>query len=324
MRALALAVALLATAAAAQPPEGQETPFRPFDAAAFSAHLRRLGASDEQVAAFLGEAAVGAAADTALRAVNREYDRAVALAEAGEPRAALELAKLLDGTGDPYLRAHCRYHLGRVFLDADDPERAVEVFAAYLREDRNRSPLDAEVTFFYAHALAEVPAPALASQALRSFLAFFPDAAERYLAAAQQQLAELEAQDGALHDIADVMKGVERRIRRTDTGKDTQERQQQVVAQLQEILEQWEERERQSGGAPGGLGRPTAPATNSAAPPGATRIGNLNKVPGVADRWGQLRDRDREAIETDLQTKLPGHYQKMLEEYYRRLNAGSR
>jgi len=223
------------------------------------------------------------------------------------------------------VRAHARYHLGRVFLDGDDPERGVAVFARFLAEDRNRTPLDGEVMYFYGHALAEIPAPARAVTAFRAFLRLFPSAPERYIASATQQLAELESRtDKPLHDVADIMKGVERRIRRAETGQETQDRQKQVMQQLAEIIEQIEEQEQQTSGGPGGQNRPQAPASNSAAPPGPTRIGDLSTKSGVADRWGDMRDRERAAIESDLQTKLPGHYRKMLEEYYKKLGAGGK
>lgn len=317
---LLLAIGGLAPLLAAQ----DDSPFRPFDAAAFEAHARGLGASPEQIAAFSAELADGSAAvgaDALLRALVADYAAAVELAEAGEPRAALALAEVLSETQDPYLRPHCRYHLGRVFLDGDDPERAAEVFAAYLRDDRNRTPLDGEVLYFYGHSLADVPDAARAAGVLQEFLRLFPDAPERYLASASQQLAEIaDQQDSELHLIADTMKGVERRIRKTDTGEETQQRQKDVMEKLAKIIEKMQEQE--SAGSPGGLSRPSTPAANSAAPEGQTRVGKLGRMSGVVDRWGAMQDRDREAIETDLQTKLPGHYRRMLEEYYKRLGTG--
>jgi len=311
----------------AAPVAAQDNPFQPFDREAFVSHASAMGATGEMLANFADDAdngPIGVATDGLLRALSPEYDRAVALAERGEPAAALALTKLLAGTEDAYLRAHLRYHLGRVFLDGDDPEEAAVVFGEYLRDDRNTTALDGEALYFYGHALAEIPDQAQALAAFRSFLEYFPAAAERYRASATQQMAELREQVGPLHEVADIMKFVERRIRKTDTGKETQKRQDDVIVQLQEILELIEEQERQSSGAPGGLSRPQAPAANSAAPPGATRIGNLNKVPGVADRWGLMKDRDREAIESDLQVKLPGRYRRMLEDYYRKLGVGGR
>lgn len=322
-RASALVAAVaLGFGVAAQP----DNPFKPFDQAAFEAHAKTAGATDEQLAKFraaVEEESAGAATDALLRMLSADYDEAVGLAEDGEPRAALSLAELLAKTKDPYLRAHTRYHLGRVFLDGDDPERAVEIHAAFLREDRNLTPLDDEVMYFYAHALAEIPMPVEALGAFRGFLQLFPAAPERYIASATQQKAELESQvDSPLHEIADVMKGVERRIKKTKTGDETQERQKAVMKKLAKIIEEMEQREK-SGGSPGGLGVPSAPAGNSAAPPGQTRIGNLNKASNVVDRWGDLQARDRDAIESELQTKLPGHYREMLEEYYKKLGTGN-
>jgi len=320
--AAAVAAVALGFGLAAQP----ENPFKPFNQTAFEAHAKTAGATDEQIEKFrtdVEEESAAAAADALLRALSSDYDKAVALAEDGEPRAALALAELLAKTEDPYLRAHTRYHLGRVFLDGDDPERAVEIHATYLREDRNITPLDAEVMYFYSHGLAEIPMPVQALGAFRGFLQLFPDAPERYIAAAAQQRAELESQvDSPLHEIADVMKGVERRIRKTKTGDETQERQKAVMKKLAKIIEEMEEREKQ-GGSPGGLGVPSAPAGNSAAPPGQTRIGNLNRASNVVDRWGDLQARDRDAIESELQTKLPGRYREMLEEYYKKLGTGN-
>ncbi len=313
---------LLGAAALTAQPERRANPFTPFDLSAFEQEMQALGVDAERLAQLrqdVEEGSLARAVDDLLRERNESYDRAVGLAEDGDPRAALELTKVLASTQDARLRGHCRYHLGRVFLDADDPEAAAGVLAEFLRDDRNRTPLDGEVMFFYARAQADLPAPEMAQQVLRSFLDHFPNAPERYVSAALQQIAELEAQVGPLHEVADVMKVCERRIRKTDTGKDTQERQEQVISQLETILEEMIQRESQSGG-PGGAGN--TPASFSAAPPGESRIGNLGSKAGIADRWGSMQDRERDAVVSELRDSLPGHYKQMLEEYYRRLNAG--
>ena len=320
---MTVAARWLVVAVSACPLFGQEQ--RDFDLAAFEQHARGLGATEEQLAALRAEidqGFAGVGVDVTLRALVKDYDAAATLAEAGNPRAALQLASLL-GTGDPYVRGYGRYHLGRVFLDGDDPESAAEVFAEFLREDRNVTPLDGEVHYFYGHSLAEIPDAARAVPALRDFLERFPSAPDRYRASAAQQIAELEDQgESALHEIADTMKGVERRIRKTDTGEETQTRQKDVMEKLAKIIEEMEEQEQAAEGSPGGQSRPSNPAANSEAPEGASRVGQLGRVSGVVDRWGAMQDRDREAIETDLQTKLPGHYRRMLEEYYKRLGTG--
>lgn len=293
-----------------------QDPFQPFDRDAFKRHLQQAGASEAALAA--------KSPDEALGLLFPDYAAAAKQADAQDPAAALSLMKILTATQDPYLRAHVRYRLGRVFLDGDDPEQAIKILGEYLAQDRNKTDLDGEALFFYAQALADLPVPLQAAAAFAAFLKHWKDKApERFVASAQQQLAELESQlESPLHEIADTMKTCERRIKKTDTGKQTQERQEDVLTRLQKLIEEAEEREK-AGGGPGGLGNPTSPATKSALPDaGATQIGNLNRPPAVVDRWGSMKQRDREAIETDLQQSIPGHYRKMLDEYYKKLGSG--
>ncbi|MCA8943933.1 MAG: hypothetical protein KDB80_15320 [Planctomycetes bacterium] len=319
-------VALLALGAFAEAQE-RESPFRPFDKAKFVAHLRSLGAGDADLAAYEAqcrEESVAHASEAALRRFHANYAAAAALADDGDPKCALELAALIAGGDDPYVRAHARYHLGRHFLDGDDPDKAATVLAQFLRDDRNLTPLDAEVAFFYGSALAEVPLPREAAATFAEFLQVFPDAPERYRAVAAQRKAELEAQsESALHEIADNMKGIGRELRRQNSGDDTQQRQKDVVTKLEKIIEQLEEQEKQSSGAPSGNRQSQSPAANSALPGGESRIGNLHDAPRVAERWGDYKDRERKAIEAEVQTRLSGPWKKMVEEYYKKLNEGS-
>ncbi|MBK8980533.1 MAG: hypothetical protein IPM29_31915 [Planctomycetes bacterium] len=322
--AAAALVALLAGHGSAQDDTSRESPFRPFDRDAFVAHVKTLGASDEALQRFVAladDGQAGRAADELLRELVPALDEAATLAEDGDPRAPIALMALVTDDADPLVRAHARYHAGRAFLDADDPERAVEVLADYLRQDRNHTALDAEATFFYATALADIPRPEFAARAFADFLTLFPDASERFRAVAQQRRAELEAQfDNPLHQIADQMKGVERDLRKTRTGDPVQTEQLEIVSKLQKIIEELEEQERRSGGAPSGNNPSSSPAASSSAPEGASRVGTLDRVPGVADRWGEMTDREREAIETEVTTRLDGRARQLVESYFESLN----
>ncbi len=330
-RAIALAIAL--GAAAASPAQDQDrNPFQPFDRDAFVAHVKILGASDEVIAEFLAdcdEGLAGRAADDLLRDLVPALDEAAVLAEDGDPRAPIALLKLVQdqgaADGDAYVRAHARYHAGRAFLDADDPERAVEILTEFLRQDRNRTPLDAEVAFFYATSLADIPEPQSAAIAFTDYLRLFPTAPERFRAVAMQRKAELESQfDSPLHGLADVMKGVERDLKKTKTGDPVQTEQLEIVEKLKEIIEKMEEQERQSSGAPGGNQPSPAPASSSALSEGASRVGTLGKVPGVSDRWGEMKDKDREAIENEVNARLNGRYRELVEAYFESLNKGKK
>lgn len=305
----------------------EDPPFRPFDVAAFETHARQLGAGDEKIAAFRAAAedsSFAIAADELLQELVPAFGAAAGSAFDGDPSAVVDLAKLLAGE-DLYLRAHARYHLGRALLDGDDPDGAAQVFADFLQQDRNRTPLDAEVAFFYASSLADVPMPGHAAQAFQDYLRLFPTAPERFRAVALQRAAELQTQlDDPLHQLADAMKGVERDLRKSRTGDPTQERQRDIVEKLEQIIEEMERQEQQSGGNPTGNSPTTSPASESAAPDGESRVGSLGKVPGVGDRWGSLKDRDRKEIEAEVTTGLPERDRDLLKRYFGRLGGGAR
>ena len=150
----------------------------------------------------------------------------------------------------------------------------------------------------------------------QAFLREFKHAPERLRASAAQIMAELQQQEGVLHQISDIMKNCERKIRKTDTGKQTQEKQKEIIDWLQEIIEMMEQQ--QQGGAPGGAGG-LNPAKFSALPGGEGKTGDLRNVKRVADKWGKLKDQERKAIETELKSKMPSRYRKMLEEFYKKL-----
>jgi tetratricopeptide (TPR) repeat protein len=176
LTALILGGALFAGGLAAQE-SPEPSPFKPFDQGAFETAMKQAGATEAQLEAFrtrVTEDSPAAATDRLLQELHVDYAGAMQQANDGEPVAALSLAKVLAATSDPFLKAHARYLLGRVFLDADDPERAIDIFAEYLRESINRTPLDAEAVYYYAHALAEVPMPVDAVSVFTAFLKHFP------------------------------------------------------------------------------------------------------------------------------------------------------
>lgn len=330
MSALRIAAsALLAAAAVLAQGEGkpQEPFFQPFDRAAYETAARQLGATDAQIQAFgqqVTEVGAARAGDDLLRKLLPAFDAAAKRVESADPAGALELAKVLSATTDPVAQGHLRYHLARVFLDGDDPERAVEVLNDYLEQNRNRTPLDGEAAFFYAQALAEVPRADLAIPRFRAFLKWFPEASERFRATAQQRIKELEIQqDSRLHQLADDMKKTTRDLKKPKTDEPVQTDQLEYVKELQELIEMYEELERQGGGgSPGGNQQSSGPANNSALPEGEARVGSLDRKTAVSDRWGNMKDKDREKIEAEVQNSLPPQYRKMLEEYYKKLGTG--
>lgn len=308
-------------APAASPQRAVE--FKPFDRAKFEAAVQQLGATPAQLQAFgaqVAEVGMARAADDLVRLLSPSLDAAVKLHEASDPAAAVELTKVLAATESSLLQAHVRYHLARLFIDSDDPDLAAKTLADYFEKNINLSPLDGEAAFFYAQALADIPAPELAMEWFRGFLSHFPDASERFRSAASQRSGEIAMQqESKLHDLANGMQKTKRDLRRQKTDKPVQVDQEKYLTELDMLIEEYQKKESQSSGPPSGLGPSSNPASNSALVEGEGTVGNLNKRPSLIDRWGEMKDADREKIEAKVQKGLPPQYQKMLEGYYKKL-----
>jgi hypothetical protein len=59
-------------------------------------------------------------------------------------------------------------------------------------------------------------------------------------------------------------------------------------------------------------------------PEGESKVGDLKKRPSLADRWGDMRDSERKKIMADVQNTMPPKFQKMLENYYKKLGKAKR
>ena len=312
----------------AVPPVNVQNPFKPFDQAKFQEAARELGATALQVKTFAEEVEeVGAAraADDLMRKIFEAFDAAVTAAEDEDPKAALQLAKVLVNAKSPLLQAHVRYHLARLFLPGDDPEGAIAALNEYISTNINCTPLDGEAAYFYAQSLAEIPMIDAAIPRFRAFLKWFPQASERLRSAAHQRILELEQQqESRLHMLADGMKKTTRDLRKQKTDEPVQLDQEGYLEELDELIEMFQEMEKQTSGPASGLGPSNSPAASSALPEGESKVGDLKKRPSLADRWGDMRDSERKKIMADVQNTMPPKFQKMLENYYKKLGKAKR
>lgn len=306
-------------------PDPGENPFSPVTADALRNRLSGSGFPEAELVkwdAALKQRGLATATEELLRRRRPDLAAAVGAASRGEPRAALDLVKVLASSGsDRVLRSYSRYHLGRLLLDSGDARRAAEVFASHLQEDPSITPLDGEMLFFHGRALSAWPARDQAIRVLAGYLKWFPGAPWEYRNVARAELEQLLARASQpLHGLADQMQAVEQLMRAGRTGGEVQRMQREITAELAKLLDQSEQQqqEEQSGSssietAPGN------PSEESRLPDGESRIGDLSPTPEVAERWGDLRDAEREAIRAQLSEELPPHYRRLLEAYYLRL-----
>ena len=159
----------------------QEDSWTPkFDKARFLGYLKQNSASEKILSDFASDWEMGADAgitDRALQELKPEYGKALELLDAGDPKGALELVKIIiaaDKAGDAHLRAHARYNLARALLDEDDPEGASNLLKDFVTEDRGYSLLDPSAAFFLGYALSIVPKVDEAILNLRIFLELYP------------------------------------------------------------------------------------------------------------------------------------------------------
>jgi hypothetical protein len=131
-----------------------------------------------------------------------------------------------------------------------------------------------------------------------------------------------------------------RRLHLERSGKPTQERQDRIIAMLDKLIKEAEDREQQGGGGGGGGGgqggqgggppsgnrQPSGPASQSSASAGEGRIGALGRLArGRADEvWGSARARERQEVLNVLKAKFPERYRELLEQYYKSLQEGER
>lgn len=148
---------------------------------------------------------------------------------------------------------------------------------------------------------------------------------KRYATLAQLMTADLKAPKankviGTLDEVARLMGDIERRQRLFRAGTRVRKQEDDVIAKLDELIEELEK-----GGGGGGSGsgpgslQPSSPMQDST-PGGGTGPGNINPrqlTPG--GDWGKLPPKQREAAMAELAKDLPAHYREVIEEYFRNI-----
>lgn len=289
----------------------------------------------------------------ALLATQPEYARAFAEYERTGDNAETwrEVLSRLD-KDQPHLKAHATYLLGRSLLARDELEGAAAALEAVRGRMRLESPWSDEATLWLAFAFARLPdgGPANQSRVRQLLEALVPDAEgrseysdppERVVEGARWLLRELRGEGlGPLLELAKRMETIERLLRRTETGKPTRKRQEDVIASLDKLIELMREKEQSGsgqgqgqgqgkgqgqskgqGGQPGGNQQSGGPAQSSQLPGGDSRQGPLaeGRRDATGEEWGNLRDAEREEAAQFLRERFPARYRELLERYYRAL-----
>jgi hypothetical protein len=144
--------------------------------------------------------------------------------------------------------------------------------------------------------------------------------------------AENRARDNPLMRTAELMRVVEGRLARHDTSSETQALQRQIVAALAKLLATGDQQPANASSSSAGSERDTADIGAGGIPsrePSADGDGTerrslrhaerMNARDVVSRAWGDLPDKLRDQMQSTLQEQFLPKYERVIEDYYRRL-----
>lgn len=344
-RGLAILIAAwLAAAAVRAADSGTDTRIERLNAA-FLKHLDSLNGENAIAAStirdgwkktYRDQAPEGFVPD-ALAVLYPAYREALAAFDAGRSADVLREMGPLRSDRDPFLAANAAYFYARAAVDLGRFEE-IESELASLGDGAAldaHTPYAPHVLFLRGFVQARNLKFREATETLAALRQRHPDAPEAVLTGARQLLLELERREtGGLEEVATVMQYVSDRLRAIDSTERVRQRQGEVLALLDKLIEEEEKKEQSGGGGggsksqkkpggkkDGGKEKPTQGREQSEAPAGSGDIGDLHQAPKAdpGEMWGKLPPTEREKILQSLRDRFPSRYRQLVEQYYRSL-----
>jgi TolA-binding protein len=197
--------------------------------------VRELAADPERRASALTEA---------LAAMNPDLASALsALANEDIAKAAPMLATLVQSSDD-YVKADAAYFLARAFAMDEKCEQALPHLKELTGKLADKTLYGGDALFLLAACQTQLLQRAEAIGSFERFLKQYPDAPERLRVGAFRQLEELKAiKNGSLVDVEDRMVFSRRKLALEDAGDQTRLEQGRIVAMLDKLIKEAEDRE---------------------------------------------------------------------------------
>ncbi len=297
----------------------------------------------------------------AFASVDRRFGRAWTLLEAGQFSQAAEAAKPIISVRDTnYFAAAKRYCYAKALAGTGRHEDAVDAYTSLVKELPDRFSFSAlsllEAAQVYERMHRRYYAMSLYLAWVDSFGLLDPKTADELARKAEAIAADY---DDPLGTLAGKMSDVAGRLANVDSGRETQQRQKDIVAMLDDLIATAEESSssssqsqnagQQSGqgkcekcgssecqgegqcqgqgqgkkpGPASGIGIPSSPATVSRLVGGeVTRPQGLSEVrpSDGSDDWGRMPARERQKLLETFKESMPERYRPMIRDYYRRL-----
>jgi hypothetical protein len=126
------------------------------------------------------------------------------------------------------------------------------------------------------------------------------------------------------------MDNIERRLELARGGPQTQKMQKEVVARLDEIIKELENRQKGNGNGgscpnggqlPGGGANPSQPMPDSypATNQGPGNVDHQKRLTDYAKQWGKLPEKDRAQAMAELTRDMPPRYREVIENYFKKV-----
>ncbi len=276
----------------------------------------------------------------AMTALYPDLGKALSLFADEETDQAIAKLTALAKSEDAYLAAHAEFYLARAHMTTENYESAIVLLDKLAGPAKFDKTLHAGEALFYKGICQDKLLDRNdAIVSLATYLRQNPDAPERLWVAASHRVEELKfLVEGSLFDVTERMEFSRRHLDLKWSGDPTQKEQGNIIAMLEKLIKEAEDKENSGGGGGGGGGggqgqgqgngprnnNPSSPAQNSQAPEGASEAGALHRVNrgNAADTWGDAKKKEKQEVIKAFQAKFPSRYRQAVEEYYRRLQEG--
>jgi len=261
------------------------------------------------------------------------------LAQANDPLAPAPTA-IPEVLQDAKLPVFYRANLALAYARALSNRRIHEEALVILKTTRPELVVDPAAYLFHRavceHALLQRPE---AGRSITRLLEDAMDAPERYKTVGALMLLDMQTwKDKDLGAVARKMDNVERRLELARGGPQTQKQQKEIVARLDELIKELENKAKSSSQANGGScpnggqpGNGSAGGANPTSPMQDSRIANNGgaghvdqaKLRRLVDGWGKMQERDRARAVQDLTRGMSLRHREAIENYFRNLAEAS-
>ncbi len=260
-----------------------------------------------------------AAVMAGLREASPEFAEATQLLANSQWDEGLKALAAFESSADPFLKAEAQFLAGRTLVQRERYEEATRHFLR-LETQQDHSLRLAEAAFLNAKSLQGQLKFREAATAYQQFLANYPEANKRLRKEAEAALIDLEDIDSdLLPQIHSKMNFSRRRLGLEDSGQQTQEVQEEVVALLTEMID---ELEKKSGKCKGCKCSGNQKPGNPGSKPGQSNVTagapQITERDGTKAAWVDAKQRaDDPSAFNAAKKKLPAQYKDLIDQYYR-------